>query len=187
MEFHASDESGWIAGASLASTRIDPYAPGDAELGVMLGYTWDWSEDFSSRLIASHYRYPWNDSNNDYDYTELGFDLSYRGWLSISATWSPDMPRHVYYRGLISDNSRSLEANLQSSPWHRLTLHAGTGYSRFAGPGGAGYFYWSAGAALDMTPFTLSAGFVDTGSASTALFQESAAHHRWMAALLWRF
>lgn len=186
-EVHVSGEAGWIIGLFTASTRIAPEAPRDAELGALLGYAWNWNEDWSSRLLANHYRYPWNQQGNGYNYTELAFDLAYHGWLSFTAIYSPDAPRYQPYYGLIGVPARSAEINLQSPAWHRLNFNAGAGYSRFGGPDGAGFAYWSAGAALDLAPWTLSAGFVDTSSASSDLFYDSAAHRRWMAALTWRF
>jgi hypothetical protein len=74
------------------------------------------------------------------------------------------------------------------TPWrHRLAATAGLGYSRFAGPGGGGYAYWSVGGAWDLAPWTLSLSYVNTGAEAAALFYSAAAHDRWIAAVIWRF
>ncbi len=186
-EVHISGESGWMASLFTASTRIAPGERRDAELGALLGYAWNWNEDWSSRIAASHYSYPWNAAGSAYDYNEFSVEVGYRGWLSFDAVYSPDAVRYAPYYGLIAVASRSAELNLQSPAWHRLSVNAGLGYSRYGGPEGAGFAYWSAGCNLDLAPVTLSAGYVDTGPAARDLYYETAARRRWMAAVLWRF
>lgn len=186
-EVHASGKSGWFAGLFVATTRIAPGARRDAEVGALLGYSRDWNEDWASRVIVSHYSYPWNEAGSAYDYNEIACDLAFRGWLSFSAIYSPDAPRYNPYYGLIAANAGSAEVNLQSPAWHRLMFNAGVGYSHYAGADGGGFTYWSAGGTLDLAPLSLTVGFVDSSAGSIALFDETATQHRWVATLMWRF
>ena len=101
--------------------------------------------------------------------------------------YSPDSPRYVAGRGLSGVAADSAEVTLRT-PWRRcFAATAGVGYSRYAGPGGGGYAYWSAGGVVDLAPWTLSLSYVNTGAEAAALFYSAAAHDRWIAAVIWRF
>lgn len=186
-EMHASSNRGWMAGLFTSSTRIVPGEPRDAEIGVFLGRAWNWNADWSTKALVSHYSYPWNSLGSGYDYNELSLDVSFRDWLSMGLVYSPDAPWFVAYEGLIAAKALSGEINLQTPAWHRLTFNAGLGYSRFYGDDGAKFPYWSVGCALDLSPVTVSAGFVGSGSAAKELFYQTAAQNRWLAAVIWRF
>ncbi|MFO1465637.1 MAG: TorF family putative porin [Steroidobacteraceae bacterium] len=186
-ELHISGESGWMASVFTSTTRIAPGESRDAELGALLGYAWNWNDDWSSRITASHYSYPWNDLGTAYDYNEFSAELGYQGWLSFDVVYSPDAVRYTPDEGLIAVAARSAEVNLQSPAWHRLSFSAGLGYSSYGGPDGEDFAYWSTGCSLDLAPVTLSVGFIDTQAAARDLYYGSAARRRWMAAVLWRF
>ena len=186
-EVHVASSRGWMAGLFTSTTRIVPGARRDAEVGVFLGRAWNWNADWSSKVLVSHYAYPWNQLGSGYDYNELSLDTSFRDWLTFGLVYSPDAPRFVAYEGLIADTALSAEINLQTPAWHRLTFNAGVGYSRYYGDDGQKFPYWSVGCALDLSPVTVSAGFVDAGSAAEELFYQTAARNRWLAAVIWRF
>lgn len=186
-EVHVAGRSGWIAGLFTASARIAPGEKRDAEVGGFIGYAWTWNDDWSSKLAASHYAYPWNDAGAAYDYSEFNAELSYRGWLSLDAVYSPDAPRYNPYYGLLSVQATSVEINLQSPAWHKLMFNAGVGHSQFSGADGGGFAYWSAGCIYDLSPVAVSLGFVDSGAVADDLFYGSAAKQRWVATLIWKF
>jgi uncharacterized protein (TIGR02001 family) len=186
-EVHIANKAGWMAGVFAASTRLTARENRDAELGGFVGYAWNWNSDWSSKLLASYYSYPWNDLGSAYDYSEFSAELGFRGWLSVSAVYSPDAWRYWRQYGLFSVEAKSVEVNLQSPAWRKLTFNAGAGYSDYSGVAGGGYSYWSAGASYDLAPVTATLGFVDSSSGAKRLFYDNAAQHRWMAALIWRF
>jgi uncharacterized protein (TIGR02001 family) len=186
-EAHVAGRSGWLAGLFTSSTQFAPGGKRDAELGAFIGYARALNDDWSTKFTVSHYAYPWNDAGAAYDYNEFNADLTYRGWLSLGVLYSPDAPRYNPYYGLFGVRATSVEINLQSPAWNRLSFNAGIGHSQYAGKDGAGFAYWSAGCSYDLAPLAVSLGFVDSGAAAGRLFYESAARRRWVAALIWRF
>lgn len=186
-DLHVNTSSGWLAGLFTSSVRIVPGGQRNAEVGLFGGFSWRWNDDWRSKALLTHYRYPWNHSGSAYNYTELSFDTSFQDWLSIGAVYSPNASRYVPYYGLVSVTAKSAEVNLNSPAWHKLSVNAGIGYSHFAGPESGGYGYWSVGCTYDWAPVTLSAAFVDTSAAARDLVYDNAAQHRVIAAVVWRF
>jgi uncharacterized protein (TIGR02001 family) len=187
LDLHYLNSSGFIAGLFASNTQIDPYAPRDVELDAYLGYGWTAGPDWHGRILASHYAYPWNQAGSGYDYDEVDVDVGFQEWLDITLVYSPDAPRYVEYRGLIGVTSKSAELNLQRPIWAKLSAMAGVGYSQYDGPGGAGYGYWSVGAAYDVAPVSLVLSYVDTTAGAKALFYNAAASGRWTGTVIWRF
>lgn len=186
-DVHVATTSGWLGGLFASSARIAPGARRDAEVGLFAGYAWNWNSEWRSKVLMTHYRYPWNPSGSGYNYNELSLDTAYREWLSFGVVYSPDAPRYLPYYGLVSVAANSAEVNLNAPAWHKLTLNAGVGYSHYAGREPGGYAYWSMGCTYDLAPVAISVAFVDSGSEAADLFRARAAQHRWLAAVVWRF
>lgn len=186
-ELHLLGTAGWMAGLFTSTTRIVPGDRRDAEIGAFLGYQRQWNAVWSSKFLVSHYSYPWNPAGSGYDYNEFSVDVGYRGWLTLSAVYSPDAPLYRPPYGLVGVSATSAEFTLQSPAWHRLSLSAGAGFSHYSGPEGRGYPYWSLGCSYDLAPWALSVGYVDSGAAADRLFYENAAHRRWLGTVIWRF
>ena len=56
-----------------------------------------------------------------------------------------------------------------------------------SGANGAGYGYWSVGAAYDLAPVSLALSYVNTTAEAKALFYDAAADNRWLGTIIWRF
>ena len=186
-DLHVNTSSGWLAGLFTSSVKIVSGGSRDAEVGLFGGFAWNWNLAWRSKVLLTHYRYPWNTVGAAYNYTELSVDTSFHDWLSVSAIYSPDASRYIPYYGLLSVTTKSAEMNLTAPSWHKLILNAGIGYSHYAGPESAGYAYWSVGCTYDWAPVALSAAWVDTSAAAKELFYDNAAQHRLLAAVVWRF
>ena len=187
LDVHYLNASGLLAGAFASNTKIDPDEPSDVELDAFVGFAWSEGNDWRGKILASHYAYPWNRHGSGYDYDELDFDWAFQEWLDVSISYSPDAPHYLPYRGLIGVTSESGELNVQRPVWGKLSAAAGVGYAHYAGPDGAGYAYWSLGAAYDLAPVSLVLSYVDTSAGAKALFYNEAAAHQWMGTVIWRF
>jgi uncharacterized protein (TIGR02001 family) len=187
LDGHYANPSGFFAGLFASNTRIDPDQPIDVELDAFLGFAWSAGADWRGKILASHYAYPWNRYGSDYNYDELDLDWTYQEWLNIGVSYSPDAPRYLPYRGLISVTSQSAEVSLQRAVLGKLSATAGAGYAYYSGPDSQGYAYWSLGAAYDLGPVSLVLSFIDTTAGAKALFYNAAADHQWTGTVIWRF
>lgn len=180
-------DGGFIGGLFASNTQLDADAERDAELSALIGFAWQASRAWRAKVFTSYYVYPWNDAGSHYNYAELAIEAAYNDWLDLDAAYSPDTPRYVEYRGLISVTAKSLEANVHT-PWrHHVAATAGLGYSELSGPEGGGYTFWSAGGIIDLAPWSISIGYADTGAKARSLFYGAAAHDRWTATVIRRF
>jgi uncharacterized protein (TIGR02001 family) len=186
-DLHISTASGLIGGLFASSVQIAPGEDRNAEVGAFVGFSLDRRSDWRARILASHYSYVGNQAGSKYDYDELTVEAGYREWLDVTVVYSPNSPRYLTYAGLIGVDATTAEFSVHSPWYRRLAATAGMGYSKIAGPEGAGYTYWSAGAVCDLAPWSISLSYVDTSTAAKYLFYDAAAHDRWMATLIWRF
>jgi uncharacterized protein (TIGR02001 family) len=187
LDLHYVDASGFAAGMFTSNTKINPNAPSSAEIDVYVGFAWNRGADWQGKVLLSHYDYPWYKSRSGYSYDELGVLLSYREWLNIDLSYSPDAPLVSPYRGLIGVGSETAEVNLQHRVIGKLSATAGIGYSHFAGQEPRGYGYWSIGAAYELSPVSLVLSYVNTTASAKALFYNAAADNRWTGTVIWRF
>ena len=189
LDVHYLHSSGFFGGLFASNSRIDPYEPRDAEVSAFLGYAFHPNDDWRARVLYTHYAYPFNHGGPEYDYDELNAEIAYDGWLEFSLTYSPNAPRYVPapYRELYGVSEQAGEMNLQHPIYRKLSLTGGVGYAYLHGPEPHGYVYYSAGAACDFGPFSVSLSYVDTSAGAKALFYNEAASHRVVGTLIWRF
>jgi uncharacterized protein (TIGR02001 family) len=186
-DLHIATDSGFIAGAFASSVKFDDGDHRNAELSGFVGYAWQPTSAWRTKLLTSYYGYVWNDSGSQYNYAELGFEAAFDDWLDIGLVYSPDAPRYVSGKGLAGVSSETAEVTART-PWrHRMAASAGVGYSQLGGAGGGGYVYWSIGGVLDLAPWSVSVAYVDTSAEAAALFYSGAAHNRLAATVIWRF
>jgi uncharacterized protein (TIGR02001 family) len=186
-DIHVAADSGLIGGAFASSVKFDPQDRRSAELSAFLGFAWQPNGDWRAKVLASYYGYAWNDSGSQYNYAELAFEGAYDDWLNADVIYSPDAPRYVFGKGLTGVDSETAELSLHTPFRHRVAIAAGLGYSRLGGPRGGAYAYWSAGAVMDLAPWSISLTYVNTSPEAAALFYSAAAHNRWTATVIWRF
>ncbi|MHB8720108.1 MAG: TorF family putative porin [Steroidobacteraceae bacterium] len=189
-DLHVATDSGLIGGVFASSVKFDADEHRNAELSGFIGYAWQPSSAWRTKVVASYYGYAWNDAGSRYNYAELSFEAAFDDWLDVDLVYSPDTPRYVFGTGLTGVAAETAEVTART-PWsHRVAATAGVGYSQLGGAGGAaggGYAYWSAGGVLDLAPWSVSLAYVNTNAEAAALFYSAAAHNRWTATVIWRF
>jgi uncharacterized protein (TIGR02001 family) len=187
FDLHYADNLGLIAGVFASNTQLDRDASHDVELSGYMGYAWRGGDSWAGRVLASYYAYPWNQLGSRYNYAEFDAEVAYRGWLQLNLNYSPDSPRYMPYRGLISVSETAAEVNVQRALIGKLSATGGLGYSHLSGADSAGYVYWGVGAAYDLGPASLAVSYTDTTSGAKLLFYNEAAHQRWIGTVIWRF
>jgi hypothetical protein len=163
-DLHIGVDSGLIGGVFASSAQFDSGDHRNAELSAFVGFVWQAGGAWRTKVLASYYSYPWNDSGSHYNYTELGFEATYDDWLDIDVVYSPDSPRYIRRRGLTGVNAESADLTLRT-PW----------------------YYWSAGGIVDLRPWSISLSYVNTDAEAASLFYSAAARNRWIITAIWRF
>jgi uncharacterized protein (TIGR02001 family) len=180
--------TGFVGGVFASNTQIAPNEPRDAELSAFLGYIGSFDPDWQAKIIASNYSYPWNKLGSKYNYDEVDVEAVFRGWLNLTLSYSPNFPRYeADAGGLRGVSAGSAEINVQRPLYRKLSAIGGIGYFYLGGYDSTGYAYFSAGAAYDLAPVTLTVSYVDASSAANALFYNSAHGGKWAGTILWRF
>ncbi len=180
--------SGVVAGISASNAQIAPQQPRAAELSAFFGYTRTLSPDWQTKVVISNYSYPWSGLGSQYNYDEADIEAAFRGWLNFTVSYSPNFPRFDRYTGgIVGVSAKSAELNLERPLFHKLSVLCGIGYFYANGRDGSGYTYWSAGAAYDWAPVTLTVSYIDATEAANSLFYNSAYGGKWMGSILWRF
>ncbi len=187
VDLHYVDASGFVAGLFASNVRLSSRWASSVELDAFIGYVWNPGGNLQGRAVLTHYAYPWSEAHSGYDYDELNLDLSFREWLSLHATYSPNAPLISPYRGLIEVTSESAEMSLQHRLFGKLSASAGVGYAFYNGQEPGGYAYWSAAAAYDLAPVSLVLSYVNTTAGAKALFYNAAANDTWSGTVIWRF
>lgn len=187
LDLHHMNSSGVVVGLFASTTQIDPDESKDVELSAFLGYAWTSSGDWHGKILLSHYAYPWNYAGSGYDYDELGADSTFMDWLNVSLLYSPNYPRYVQSRGLVSTTAESAELSVQRPLARRLSAAASAGFSHFGGPQAGSFGYWGGDITYDLSPLSLTLSYVNTSAAAKTLFYDSAESNRWTATVIWRF
>jgi uncharacterized protein (TIGR02001 family) len=183
-----SSTSGFVVGLFASNTKFDPEDRTDGELDAYLGFAWTSGLDWSGRILASHYTYPWNPAGSGYDYDEFDVSVVFQEWLSATLAYSPNAWRDLPSGALIGVPNEAAEVGLQRPILGKLSATAGIGYSHLAGPPApAGYAFWSLGAAYDLAPVSISLSYVKTTAGARALFYNAAGTWRWTGTVIWRF
>jgi uncharacterized protein (TIGR02001 family) len=189
LDLHYSNSAGFLAGVFVSNTQINSYQPRNVELSAFIGFAWSAGEDWRTKILVSHYAYPWSNAGTQYNYDELDVDLAYQGWLHLSVGYSPNSPRYVPYpyESLLGVTEKSAELSLQRQLLGKLSATAGVGYSYLDGPFPGGYTYWSIGSAYDLQTVSFVLAYVDTTAEAKSLFYNAAATGRWTGTVIWRF
>lgn len=186
-DVHVALGNGFDIGVFAASVQIAPNRQRNTEVSAFVGFSADLSDAWHARTVVNHYSYPWNSAGSKYNYDELSLDVAYQQWLTFSAVYSPDAPRYLLDRGIVSVTTKSAEISAQAPLSRQLFLTGGLGYAHLAGPYSEGYNYWSAGGVYSLGPASVSLQYVSTSSAARRLYYDSAAHNRVVGTAIWRF
>lgn len=186
-DVHIALGNGFDAGVFAAMVQIAPNTQRNTEVSAFVGFAADLSDAWHARTVVNHYSYPWNSAGSKYDYDELSLDVAYQQWLTFSAVYSPNAPRYLLDRGIVSVTTKSAEISAQAPLSRQFFLTSGLGYAHLAGPNSEGYNYWSVGGVYSLGPVAVSLQYVSTSSAAQRLYYDSAAHNRVVGTAIWRF
>ncbi|MDB6099891.1 MAG: hypothetical protein JWN58_2594 [Gammaproteobacteria bacterium] len=187
-DLHYYSGSGFVAGLFASNTKFDPEDRPDVEVDAYLGFAWTLDSDWSGRILASHYTYPWSPAGSGYDYDEFDVTVVFQEWLSATLAYSPNAWRDLPSGDLIGVPNEVAEIGLQRPILGKLSGTASIGYSHFAGPPQPeGYAFWSLGAAYDLAPVAILVSYVKTTPEAKALFYNAAGNWRWTGTVIWRF
>src|ERR1700691_1700713 len=188
LDLHYVSPSGFVAGVFASSAQIDPDARRDAELSAFVGYVWSAGNDWQGKILAANYSYPWNQAGSVYNYDEVDLEIAYQQWIRVTLAVYLDVRRYNYDdNNVVHVLAESGELSLQRPVVGKLFATAGIGYYELDGGSGAGYAYWSVGAAYDWAPVSLGLSYVGASSAANSLFYNAAVGGRWSGTLIWRF
>jgi len=187
VDLHYDLPSGLLAGLWASSVKLNSQEPTTAEVDAFLGYRWPVGNDWSTKLTAIHYAYPWNSPDAHYDYDEIIAGAAYLDRVFVTAAYSPNTSRYSN-RGLIRNRAAfSYDTALQIPLKQAFSASAGVGYYDVSRLVGTGYWYWNAGLGYDFRPFHLDVTYVGTSRSVPALLYNDGKLHRWSATLMWRF
>ncbi len=187
LDLHYVSDWGLLAGVFASNTQIDPGERKDAEISGYLGYVWATGADWQSKVLVTAYTYPWDFAGSRYNYEEIELGTTFRSWLNLTVSYSPNAPRYIYSKGLSGVSAESAELNIQRPLWQKLSGSAGVGYYHLSDGTPSGYTYWSVGVVYDLSPVSLAVSYVDTSAAANLLFYNAASGGRWAGTILWRF
>lgn len=126
------------AWGSTVDIQNGPTRQRDYQLNYYLGYLFDvnnrWS--FGANIVA--YTFPGQEGDVDYNYEEVTLSASYRDFLWLEYSWSPDLFDTGY-------DSQNIELLFEwPMPWDMVFGAAG-GYYDTSELTGSGYGYWQLG------------------------------------------
>jgi uncharacterized protein (TIGR02001 family) len=186
-DIHYASTRGWSAGLWASTVELNAWDGRTGELNAYLGYRWQIHRDWSSKISAVHYEYPWNGPRFDYDYDEVVGTLGFRNRVFATVAWSFNTSRYSTRGYFSGKNAISYDVATSWPVWKSLSANAGIGYYDLHDVVNAGYLYWSAGLSYDWRSWRADLSYFGTGSQAEALFYGNIAGDRVAASLSWRF
>jgi uncharacterized protein (TIGR02001 family) len=186
-DLHYSSPNGLLAGLWGSPVELNWRDGRTVELDAYLGYRWSMSNDWSGKISAVHYAYPWNAKTIDYDYDEVIGSVAFRDNLFFTAAWSFDASR-FYTTGLAKDREALSYEVAAAQPLYRsLAANVGVGHYYMPSSTGVGYTYWNVGLGYDWRSWHADISYIGTSHNAEELFLGGVAGKRVAATLLWRF
>lgn len=180
--------SGWFVGTW--GSNVDPYPFGATavELNLYGGFGWTVKDDWTVRVLYTHYLYAWDSRPSKYDYDELAVTVGFRDLLAATISYEPDN-KGFSALGYYAHN-RSTAAFELSGRWplpHGIALQAGAGYYALHQLYGVNYWSGSVGANYVHGRFELAVTRFFSGAVVARLFEDASADGRWVVTGIWRF
>jgi uncharacterized protein (TIGR02001 family) len=186
-DLHYDLPSGLLMGLWASSVKLNSQEPTTTEIDAFLGYRWSVGPEWSTKLSAIHYAYPWNDPDAHYDYDEIVAGAAYLDRWFLTVAYSPNTSRYSP-QGLIRNRAAfSYDTALQIPLKWALSGSAGIGYYDVSRLVGTGYWYWNAGLGYDFPPLHLDVTYAGTSRSAPALLYNDGRLRRWAVTLMWRF
>ncbi len=174
---------GITVGAAAGTLDLNPGRGPAHELGFYLGKQWALSDDWSLRLETARYEFGPNARRGSYDYSELTTVVSYRRWLSASIGYSPDYSLFSRRGGASERSAINYAVTMRYPLKHGITLLTGAGHYDLTDLFGTGFWYWNAGAQLDLRKASFALSFIDTDRTAVGLFGSQTAGQRVSASI----
>lgn len=163
-------DSGLFLGIWTSTIDFDDEAtrsnPRDLEIDLYVGYSRQWSRDWSSTFSVVRYAYP--DTSFDYDYSELLAGIRYRDRIGLTVAYSNRVLGH-------DAAATDYEVDFAHPLGDRFSFSAVAGYYDLDQAFGTGYSYWNLGVSRDFGRFALDARYYDDSGTARQLFGDGAA------------
>lgn len=187
-ELHTQWSNGVFAGIWASTARPRTQAATTMEFSATLGYAHTLGENWLARTSFSHYETPWSSVPGFYAYDELTVDVIYLERLYLSASFSPNTSRYAPLWGPAwHRNAAAYEASYQHAFTPLIHGALGLGYFDLSDLFGDGYWYSSAGLALNRGHWRLDLSYVITSGAAKRLTYGGSADNRALASLSYSF
>lgn len=177
--------SGWSLGAWSSPVDYGKRIDASYELDLSLTRSWLLAEHWSARVAYTHYFYP--GERGDYDYDEWAASLTYRDRLTATVAVSPNLSLYAYGHTAWRELATSYEFAAVQPLSARWSITGGAGHYDLRELFGTGYWFWSFGLAFSWEGLQLDILHIATDSTAEHLFGEEQAGRRVSASVVWRF
>jgi uncharacterized protein (TIGR02001 family) len=188
---HWRGESGWFAGAGLATVNLNPGPGAPVEIAAYAGRATPLSRDLSGRFTLIHYEYPQERTSLAYGYEELLASLAWRDRAYLNLAYSPNTTRFTFQAIAVHRPAWSAElvgrqplGNVWGADW---SAGLGLGQYQMAAPIDRSYAYWNASLTATRAHWQLDIAAIGTSGSARDLFGYARAGDRWAVTLLRRF
>jgi len=177
--------SGWSIGAWSSPVDYGERIDASYELDLSLTRSWLLANQWSARVAYTHYFYP--GERGDYDYDEWVASLTYRDRLTATVAVSPNRSLYAYRHTAWRELATSYELAAVQPLSARWSITGGAGYYDLRELFGTGYWFWSFGLVFAWEGLQLDILHIATDSTAEHLFGEEQAGRRFSASVVWRF
>jgi uncharacterized protein (TIGR02001 family) len=186
-DVHGSLTSGWFAGLSAATVRLEHDDPISAELTPYAGYRQPIGAGWLGSLSVLRYDYPGSGARSRYAYDEVSLGLAWRNRWFLNAAVLPDASIESS-RGAAHDQlALSWELGTHQPIAAGFSFNAGAGYYDLHRLAGVGYPYGNAGVGYEWGDWQLDLSFIGVNNTAKSLYYGERARDRCVASLLYHF
>jgi len=186
-DLHYGWPSGWFAGGWATNYTLYGDDNRTVELNAFLGHRWRVGNDWSAKLMLSHYAHPWDARAKLYDYDELTAAAAWRDQLFFSVSWAPNNSVAWAHGIGLTQTSLAYDATARMPLRGSLSGMVGIGYYDLTDLVGTSYWYGSAGLVYDLPTVHLEVSRIQASGAARKLFYDGVADNCWAATLMWTF
>jgi uncharacterized protein (TIGR02001 family) len=186
LDAHYASDENWLIGIWASTVRLNPQTGTRGEINAYASYQYSWNSDWTTKLTAVHYAYPWDAKELKYDYNELIGSLGFQDQLYITVAWSYDASRYSRYGYAQTGHAISYEAAYTQPVSQTMALNFGAGYYDLEGVVGTGYAFWNVGLGYDYRLWHVEGGYYGA-QAKTKWLLGSENNNRFALTLIRRF
>lgn len=186
-DLHYDTPDGWFAGGWATNYTLYGAENRTVELNAFLGHRWRLANDWSAKLMLSHYAHPWDERAQHYDYDEMTAAAAWRDQLFFSASWSPNYALASSHGFSLNKSAIAYDATARVPLRGSFSGVAGVGYYDLSDLVGRSYWYGSAGLVYDMPSVHVEVSRVLSSGVARELYYGGVADDCWAATLMWTF